>query len=608
MGQAIQVIPGSQAESKTADPLMMIGKVKSISQRDNKQAGQNDDAVNDMVSFIQLLHQQMSQAGKVPDDPALTINEDENTENTALLLSQKGFAAKDLQLTSAAMREIEADAQSPKGSRLFSSDVLPEDFKGKSVSGNAEAGLKQATDEQIQTGSRLFSSDVLPEDFKGKSVSGSAEAGFKRKADVLSAHQYSGDNDRPLTDSQTFVMGRTGEKTSDDAAKNLFISDESLPAADKYSRNHLKEMPAMHPENVAGLQSDTKKVSKDNFNAQPDGEGADREKNFRLPGREKQTVVLNAEGETVRTEKMAFNEAFSADVAAGNPEMSLMKEKEEKRVGGGKPTETKITESENEDLSRLNISPASSEEDREYRKIINESRRAFRDAGEYQTRGDKKLFSEAVYPNADNKVQSDAMPLNLSDISLKSKTEQKIKNFSEDMKSAEISLNPAGRAGSLSENVQKVNDVAPDQLLSQVTGKIKENAAGEGGRVKVVLNPPSLGTLEMDVTVRNGKVEVILVADNKDVQQTLNHHLDKLKVALQSQDLTVEKCDVFMQDKHDEYQQNFNRQTFNHQSRSGQEHGRRQEDSAEQTNNEEVVAGRPLNITRLSTERISLFA
>ena len=150
----------------------------------------------------------------------------------------------------------------------------------------------------------------------------------------------------------------------------------------------------------------------------------------------------------------------------------------------------------------------------------------------------------------------------MGEVTGKIKAEQKGKIISGEKGNEEISLTGVNAAGSGSASTEKINDVSPDKIIGQITNEIKEAAANDGGRVKITLNPPSLGKLEMDVTVRNGKVEVVLVADNKDVQQTLNTHIDKLKGSLQNQGLTIDRCDVFMQDKREEYQQSFSQQAF----------------------------------------------
>jgi flagellar hook-length control protein FliK len=165
-----------------------------------------------------------------------------------------------------------------------------------------------------------------------------------------------------------------------------------------------------------------------------------------------------------------------------------------------------------------------------------------------------------------------------------------------------------GAIGNNSAKIEKSNDISPTQIVNQVANEIKENIGGDGGRVKITLTPPSLGTIEMDVTVRNGKVGVVLVADNKDVQQSLNNHVEHLKNSLQSQGLTIERCDVLMQDKRDEYQQSFSQHAF-YRDRSGSgNNNRRQEQDEKVIVINDATSEKVVPAWRTGTDKISLFA
>lgn len=131
------------------------------------------------------------------------------------------------------------------------------------------------------------------------------------------------------------------------------------------------------------------------------------------------------------------------------------------------------------------------------------------------------------------------------------------------------STNTATISGS-SPTKAEVSDVSPTQIINRVAAAFNEALASDGGRIKITLAPPSLGTLEMDVMVRNGTVKVMLTADNQDVQKMLSGNLDTLKSSLQSQGLTIERCDVMMQDRREQYSQGFNQQAFNREQSSGQ--------------------------------------
>ena len=147
---------------------------------------------------------------------------------------------------------------------------------------------------------------------------------------------------------------------------------------------------------------------------------------------------------------------------------------------------------------------------------------------------------------------------------------EKLKNISKENNilgekyNRDISSNSVSVTGSGMSKVSSIDDISTSQIIDRVVSGIKENVSADGGRIKITLSPPSLGTLEMDVSVRNNKVEIVIVADNKDVQQSLNTHLDRLKGSLLNQGLTIDRCDVLMQNNREDYPQNFSHQTFYH--------------------------------------------
>jgi hypothetical protein len=78
-------------------------------------------------------------------------------------------------------------------------------------------------------------------------------------------------------------------------------------------------------------------------------------------------------------------------------------------------------------------------------------------------------------------------------------------------------LHGAGKAPLLSGN----GGISPRTLIDQIAGGVKTP-----GRVRIALNPPSLGTLDMDVMVRGTKVHVVLQTDNNEVKQMLQSHVE----------------------------------------------------------------------------------
>lgn len=93
-----------------------------------------------------------------------------------------------------------------------------------------------------------------------------------------------------------------------------------------------------------------------------------------------------------------------------------------------------------------------------------------------------------------------------------------------------------------------MSNLKPQELIEQIVQNRQVFERGQG-RVRITLNPPSLGTLDMDVRVRNNKVEVMMMAENRDVKQILQTNLDELKTALRDQGLSVERFNIQWQNQ-----------------------------------------------------------
>jgi flagellar hook-length control protein FliK len=207
------------------------------------------------------------------------------------------------------------------------------------------------------------------------------------------------------------------------------------------------------------------------------------------------------------------------------------------------------------------------------------------------TKAEKTMVSENTTPDSINRSPSHIIE----------KSKKEINNNIQNTEFNSVLLERQGNERTpIKENIQ------PSQLVHQVGNEIKEIFNSDGGRVKITLTPPSLGTLEMDVAVRNDKVEVILIASSKDVQQTLNMNIDHLRGTLQNQGLTIDRCDVLMQTNHEDYHQNTSQQTF---YREGSEQNNRSMTNEELL--EKIIPGQKSVLQHLlsfGSNNISIFA
>jgi len=107
------------------------------------------------------------------------------------------------------------------------------------------------------------------------------------------------------------------------------------------------------------------------------------------------------------------------------------------------------------------------------------------------------------------------------------------------------SFHSGGSSAVINENVNS-HGIEPGALIDQIASGVKRP-----GRVRITLNPPRLGTLDVDVLVRDNKVHVILQAENNDVRQTLQSNVESLKSSLRNHGLVADTINVSVQEKSD---------------------------------------------------------
>ena len=83
----------------------------------------------------------------------------------------------------------------------------------------------------------------------------------------------------------------------------------------------------------------------------------------------------------------------------------------------------------------------------------------------------------------------------------------------------------------------------------------RQGASNNFGRVRILLNPPDLGAIDLDIVVRRERVEVVMTADNATVQQALQSRSDDIRMALHRHDLKMEGFQVLLQDNGTSQQQ-----------------------------------------------------
>ncbi len=147
----------------------------------------------------------------------------------------------------------------------------------------------------------------------------------------------------------------------------------------------------------------------------------------------------------------------------------------------------------------------------------------------------------------------------------------------------------------------------PQALMSSIVEGGTQIISKGGGRVKMTLNPPNLGSVDMDIRVRNNKVDVLFVADTPEVQQSLQANTDLLKAALSQQGFKIDGYNVLLQGNTDSNSGHFSGENALWRN-SRNDSGKEQTGKDDQTRQIMTTNLNPPGIPApISSNRISLF-
>ena len=102
---------------------------------------------------------------------------------------------------------------------------------------------------------------------------------------------------------------------------------------------------------------------------------------------------------------------------------------------------------------------------------------------------------------------------------------------------------PVGEELNKGEKISGTKVEKSEDILPQITRAVEANL-DKGGRVKVILEPPHLGEVEMEVVVRGDRVRAVMVAENGEVRQVLKSHAEEIKQVLADQGLRLERIEI----------------------------------------------------------------
>jgi Flagellar hook-length control protein len=82
------------------------------------------------------------------------------------------------------------------------------------------------------------------------------------------------------------------------------------------------------------------------------------------------------------------------------------------------------------------------------------------------------------------------------------------------------------------------------KIINQIVNKLNVRTSGTQNEVHVKLDPPSLGTVRLNITTVGESVRTVIIAENHAVKQTIENNFNQLRDAMNDQGLKVDSFSV----------------------------------------------------------------
>ena len=113
---------------------------------------------------------------------------------------------------------------------------------------------------------------------------------------------------------------------------------------------------------------------------------------------------------------------------------------------------------------------------------------------------------------------------------------------------------PTAAADNVIKAVESSKSVLPEKLIArgatetkiinQIINKISTRGGGNQNEVQIRLDPPSLGTVRLNITTVGESVRTMVIAENHAVKQTIENNFNQLRDAMSEQGLKVDSFSV----------------------------------------------------------------
>jgi len=94
---------------------------------------------------------------------------------------------------------------------------------------------------------------------------------------------------------------------------------------------------------------------------------------------------------------------------------------------------------------------------------------------------------------------------------------------------------------------QAASDTFSRAMVEQVSGGTIELFRNGGGRVRLSINPPELGGIDLDLIVDRNGVKLILTSESGEVRNVMQANMDQLRSSLHDQGMN--RFDIQIQDR-----------------------------------------------------------
>jgi hypothetical protein len=137
-----------------------------------------------------------------------------------------------------------------------------------------------------------------------------------------------------------------------------------------------------------------------------------------------------------------------------------------------------------------------------------------------------------------------------------------------------------------------------DQLMDA-----RQTMNNDFGRVRIMLSPPNLGNVDLQIVMRRERVEVLMTTDHSGVQQSLLSRADDIRIALERHDLKIVSFQILLDDHTANQRQTHGGSMFEQR----QDHQDKHDVKDSECNQSAAVPGSVIEASKSASGQVSIF-